>query len=75
MINLAEKRKINALMRERDDSDLWPICGRFNVTERAIRRLQRINRQAGYEIFDCAYSYQLALENEISKIVNDTQNW
>ena len=70
MITMKDKRFINKKMREKDDSDLWPICGRFNATERAIRRLQRINATVGCEIFNCIYSYELALENEISKIVN-----
>lgn len=69
MISLSETRKINKKMREKDDSHLWPICGRFNATEIAIRRLRRWQAQGGY--FDCAYSYELSLEAEISKIVND----
>lgn len=42
-------RQINAYFRKHDDSHLWPICGRFNVTERAIRRLRRLRRD-GMEV-------------------------
>lgn len=45
---------------------LWPICGRFNATERAIRRLQRT---AEYTYTD-GLEYALALDSEISRIVN-----
>lgn len=75
MITTKEKRQVNKQFRSKDESNLWPISGRFNATDRAIRRLQRLNRQAGYEISDCKYSYELTLENEISKIVNDTNKW
>ena len=49
-----------------DTSTLWPICGRFNATERAIRRLQRT---AEYTYTD-GLEYTLALDSEISRIVN-----
>ena len=62
------KRDINKAFREVDESHLWPICGRFNATERAIRRLRKYQRE-GLEI-NSGLEYCLALENEISKIVN-----
>ena len=62
-------RQINKYFREHDDSHLWPICGRFNATERAIRRLRKYRRQ-GMEIYP-GYEYYLSLEREISEIVND----
>ena len=65
-INELSRRQINAIFRGRDDSNLWPICGRFNVTERAIRRVRRL--------YGCELSgleYYLTLENTISEIVND----
>jgi len=58
-LNVAQ---INALMRSVDESHLYPVNGRFNATERAIRRLQG-QYQGGFE-------YLTVLEAEISKIVN-----
>ena len=61
-------RQINAWFRKHDESRLWPVCGRFNVTERAIRRLRRQRREGM-----CVYpglEYYLSLEREISEIVN-----
>ena len=60
--------QINAYARKHDDSHLWPICGRFNVTERAIRRLRR-ERRKGLEV-NAGLEYYLCLENVISEIVN-----
>lgn len=59
------KRVINAYYRANDESHKWPICGKFNATERAIRRLTRDNLYpyGGIEYF-------LAIEEEITKIVN-----
>lgn len=59
---------INRLFRKQDESDLYPINGRFNATERAIRRLQEHQRQ-GLCIED-GLEYALALDAEISFIVN-----
>lgn len=61
-------RQINAYFRENDESHLWPICGRFNVTERAIRRIRRL-RQQGLCVYP-GLEYYLTLEREISEIVN-----
>lgn len=61
-------RQINAYFRENDESHLWPICGRFNVTERAIRRIRRL-RQQGLCVYP-GLEYYLTLEREISDIVN-----
>ena len=58
-------RQINAHFRAEDDSHLWPVCGRFNATERAIRRVRRkgLAGRGGLE-------YYLTLEREITDIVN-----
>lgn len=61
---LANIRAINKLYRQQDDSSLWPINGRFNATERAIRRVRRL----GMALYGLEYCY--ALEGEISRIVN-----
>ena len=62
-------RQINKIFRKDDDSLLWPICGRFNATERAIRKIRR-ERREGLEI-NAGLEYWLALEREISTIVNN----
>ena len=59
---------INRLFRRQDESHLYPVSGRFDATERAIRRLRRLDRD-GACIGD-ALEYALALEGEISAIVN-----
>ena len=67
-INEMSIRQINALFRASDESKKWPICGKFNATERAIRRLRKVRREGcgphpGLE-------YYLALGREIGDIVN-----
>ena len=37
-------RQINAYFRSIDDSHLFPIFGKFNATERAIRRIRNKRR-------------------------------
>lgn len=61
-----ELRRINKAAREVDESYKWPVNGRFNATERAIRRLRRI----GYTSTLNADEYALALDEEIDRIVN-----
>jgi len=63
-------RQINKYARRFDESHKWPVSGRFNVTERAIRRL-RHQRQLGAVIPDGGLEYAEALDNEIGRIVND----
>ena len=50
-VNEMSIRQINAHFRRHDDSHLYPICGRFNATERAIRRVRRL-RKHGLDIYD-----------------------
>ena len=66
-------REINRHFRDIDESELWPICGKFNVTERAIRRLRKL-RKDGLDA-NGGLAYYLVLEEEISNIVNDERNW
>ena len=68
-VNEMSIRQINAYFRENDDSRSYPICGRFNVTERAIRRIRK-RRREGLEVYP-GLEYYLTLEREISEIVND----
>lgn len=60
--------QINKLFRQSDESEKWPICGRYNATERAMRRLRKIRREYGFTMTNLEYA--LALDAEISKIVN-----
>ena len=62
-------RQINKYFRDNDESNKWPICGKFNVTERAILRIRKRRRRGMYV---CAgLEYYLCLESEIASIVND----
>jgi predicted transcriptional regulator len=67
------KSDVNRLFLTQDDSDLWPISGKFNVTKRAINRIKRLQAQG--LIFDSLLSYALAIEQITSEIVNDENNW
>ncbi len=65
----ANIRAINKLYRKQDESPLFPILGKFNVTERAIKRVREFIRYSGCAYFGLEYCY--ALEWEISRIVNN----
>ena len=67
-INELSIRQINFIFRVCDESKKWPVCGKFNATERAIRRIARY-RSKGLEIHP-GLEYWLTLEREISDIVN-----
>ena len=60
-------RQINALFRKHDESHLWPVCGRFNVTEKAIRHLRKVMQCNGST---GGFEYALMLDGEIGRIVN-----
>ena len=72
MITRAEVRSVNKVFREKDESHLWPICGRFSVAERAIRQARKLAGHNG--AFGSAYEYQAVLEGLASGIVNDPKN-
>ena len=57
-------RVINSYFRANNESNKWPICNRFDAVERAIRRLRKTGMYYG------GIEYFLALDNEISTIVN-----
>jgi hypothetical protein len=57
-------RLINKIARASDDSHLWPICGAFSATDRAINRLRGDYRP------DSLLEYAYALDAEMSLIVN-----
>ena len=62
------RAEIKALFRRNDESHLFPICGKFNATERAIRRLNKAEKQG--LVFNDPIDYALALDEEIGLIVN-----
>jgi hypothetical protein len=62
---LGSIRLVNRLFRAQDDSDLWPVNGHFNATERAIRRLRRLQIAEHGSL-----EYALCLHDEIGRIVN-----
>ena len=55
-------------MRAIDESDLFPICGDFNATERAIRRLRASMNDGLY--IESPLEYALELDAVITDIVN-----
>lgn len=60
-------RVINSEYRRADESHLYPILGRFNVTDRAIRHVRAFMRDYGSL---SALEYAYALDAEIGRIVN-----
>ena len=71
-MKLSELIAVNRQHRQRDDSDKWPVSGRFNVTERAIRQARQFRQEYG-EI--SADEYTRLLDTLESSIVNDERNW
>lgn len=59
---------INRYYRRQDCSRGFPVMGKFDVTERAIRRL-RVQRQGGSGPAP-GIEYAVALDDEIGRIVN-----
>ena len=64
---VASIRAINSIYREMDESHLWPTCNRFNVTERAIRRVRALRRDCP---IDDGLEYCYALESAMHEIFN-----
>lgn len=75
--HIDNKRKnreaINNLFRAQDDSHLWPINNRFNVTKRAIKRAQWFSSETGNDMAGLEYAY--FIEDEIGRITNNSDNW
>lgn len=67
-VNEMSVREINRYFRKNDESHKWPICGRFNATERAIRKLRKLRRD-GLDVSP-GLEYYLSLERLIGEIVN-----
>jgi hypothetical protein len=69
---LANTRAINREYRQQDESHLFPIRGRFNVTDRAIRQAGKFQRASG-AVYGLEYCY--LIDHLIGQIVNDESNW
>ena len=69
MIAKSEIREVNMIARLADDSQLWPVRGRFNVTERAIRQARKVRAECG-ECYD-RQQYEELLADLVAAIVND----
>lgn len=63
------RKEILKKYREEDESYKFPINGRFNATERAIRRLRVFEKEFG-ERLDGAELIEF-LEQELTRIVNN----
>ena len=68
MITQKEIAEVNQLARQVDESHLWPVRGRFNVTERAIRKARQYRRDAGE--CETVEDYESLLALFESEIVN-----
>ena len=60
---------VREMFRSWDESHLYPINGKFNATERAIRHLRKAIRNG--LVIDSPLEYALELDNTISIIVNN----
>ena len=60
---IANIRCINKLYRVQDESKLYPIFNKFNVTERAIRKARK------FAVLGLEYSY--LLDSLIADIINN----
>ena len=70
---MGERRIINRMYRQQDDSDKFPINGKFNATERAIRKVVKMEKQ--YAEFLRSLEYAYTIEMVLGHIVNDERNW
>lgn len=76
MITMLEKydgmsiRQINKFYRSTDTSELWPVNGKFNATERAIRKVQKMRKHHNM----VGLEYAMALEQVLCDIINDPKH-
>jgi len=64
---LSNIKAINRLYRKQDESHLYPINGRFDAIERAIRKARAFQRESG-AVYGLEYAY--LIESMLSNIVN-----
>lgn len=67
------RRKINHLFLMQDESHLWPIMGRFNVTKRAVNRAREFISESGQDL--TGLEYASLLDSIMVEIVNNSVNW
>lgn len=67
LVGIANRRAINKAFRAQDESNLFPIRGRFNATDRAIRKVNQLERANGAI---GGYEYAMVLDHTIGLIVN-----
>jgi hypothetical protein len=70
---LAFIRAVNRYYRDHDESHLWPIRGKFDATERAIRNARQWRRDSGTDA--AGLEYVELLDMFIGEIVNNERNW
>ena len=63
-----DRADVNRLFLAQDDSELWPICGKFNATKRAINRIRRLEREG--LVLDDLLAYALTIKQITGDIVN-----
>lgn len=63
-----DRADVNRMFLAQDDSKLWPICGKFNATKRAINRIRRLEREG--LVLEDLLAYALTIEQITSDIVN-----
>jgi hypothetical protein len=66
-------RAVNRYYRDHDQSHLFPIRNRFDVTERAIRKARQWRRDSGQDA--ARLEYVELLELFLTEIVNNERNW
>jgi hypothetical protein len=65
---VANIKAINKMFRDQDESNLWPISGKFNATNRAIKKAQWFCRETGESKYGLEYA--LLIDSILSEIVN-----
>jgi len=73
MLTRSDIIQVNRIHRQEDESNLFPIRGKFIVADRAIRQARPIIRE-----YICDFdktSYHDLLDELESKIVNNEKNW
>ena len=59
---------VRKIFRDHDESHLFPVLGRFNVTERAIRRVRRLEKDG--LCVGSPLEYAHILDQHLREIVN-----
>jgi len=68
-IGTRNARAVNQHFRAQDESHLYPISGRFNATERAIRKVRREFAECGMRCE--GFEYALAIDCALDRIISE----